>query len=206
MTKRARESLGESERRVASRIAELRRDAELTLEELGKLAGLSRSYLSRVENQKTAINLNSLELLARAFVVPVSTFFEQDSEERLCLKRAGEGKQIRLRGRRGVKVKLLAPEFHRRMMEPFIVDVNTSGEEVPIQSHEGQEFFYVLQGACILHYGQETIPLKKGDSVYFDSVIPHKVEQVGKRPCLLVATVTSKDFSFHGNLTKLLNE
>ena len=206
MAKRARTELGESERRVARRISELRRNAELTLEELERLSGLSRSYLSRVENLKTAINLSSLESLAHAFVVPVSTFFEQESNQRICLKQAGQGKEIRLRGRKGVKVRLLASELHHRMMEPFVVDAGTSGKDVPIQSHEGEEFLYVLQGSCDFQYGKETYRLRRGDSVYFDSGIPHKVEKRGSGRCLLLATVTSKDFSFHGNLTKLLNE
>lgn len=201
-----REALGASERRVARRIAGFRKAAGLTLEELGAATGLSKSYLSRVENLKTAINISSLERLAEAFVVPVGAFFEEEGGERFLFVAAGEGKPVRLRGRNGISIRLLAHSMKNRMMEPFEVDVHSATPDAPMQSHEGEEFFQVIEGLCEFHYGKATHRMRKGDSVYFDAATPHKVTPLGKRRCRLLATVTSRDFSFHGNLAKLLNE
>lgn len=206
MTRKGSEVLGACERRVARRLAELRKAAGLTLEEVGAASGLSKSYLSRVENLKTAVNISSLERLAELFVVPVGAFFQQEGGERFCLHRAGEGKPVRLRGRKGINIRLLAHPLDKRMMEPFEVDVHTTPADAPMQSHEGEEFFQVITGTCDLHYGTAVHRLRKGDSVYFDAATPHKVAPVDKRPCRLLAVVTSRDFSFHGNLAKLLNE
>jgi len=204
--KRKNEPVGACERRVARRLAELREAAGLTLEEVGAASGLSKSYLSRVENLKTAINISSLERLSEIFVVPVATFFEQEGDERFCFTRSGGGKPVRLRGRKGVNIRLLAHPMDKRMMEPFEVDVHTTEADAPMQSHEGEEFFQVVAGSCDFHYGTVVHRLRQGDSVYFDASKPHKVAPVDKRPCRLLAVVTSRDFSFHGKLTKLLNE
>ena len=205
MAKQARVALGASERRVARRIASFRQTAGLTLEELGAASGLSKSYLSRVENLKTAINISSLERLAEAFVVPVGAFFKEEGSERFLLIPFGGGKPVRLRGRRGINIRLLAHSLTNRMMEPFEVDVHTTTADAPMQSHDGEEYFQVISGACDFHYGKRIHRMRKGDSVYFDAATPHKVAPVSKRPSRLLAVVTSRDFSFHGNIAKLLN-
>ena len=40
-------------------------------------------------------------------------------------------------------------------------------------THKGQEFNYVLKGTILLNYGKNEITLNEGDSVYFDSTVPH---------------------------------
>ena len=73
---------------VARRIGALRREAGLTLREMGAKTGLSDAYLSRVENGQIAITLASLEKLAEVFATPITTFFEGEAEpQRLVLER-----------------------------------------------------------------------------------------------------------------------
>jgi glyoxylate utilization-related uncharacterized protein len=59
-------------------------------------------------------------------------------------------------------------------MEPFIVDVHPlNGSDYQLSSHEGEEFIYIIQGEIEILYGQEKYHLEQGDSIYYDSVIPH---------------------------------
>ncbi len=196
-----------TEKQVARKMCDLRRENGLTLRGLGERTGLSESYLSRVENLKTAISISNLTKVAEAFVVPVSVFFEaSEIPAKLVLKRAGEGKTVRLRGRNGVNVRLLASDMPERMMEPFIVDVSSAQGDIPMQSHSGQEFIHVLSGRCRFYYGSDEFELAVGDALYFDSTVNHRIEPIEGVACECVAVVTSKDFSFHGNIAKLLND
>lgn len=200
-------SLSPLEKKIARSLVQLRRDNELTLSELSERTGLTESYLSRVENLKAAISIARLTKLAEAYVMPVSSFFEGDEQERRYeFTPAKKGTRIRLRGQRGIDVRLLANSVKARMMEPFVVDVTTARRGAGMQAHEGEEFIYVIKGKCRFHYGLESFDMSAGDSMYFNSGVAHRVEPADSRPCEILSVVTSRDFSFHGNIARLLNE
>src|SRR5688572_25320798 len=159
---------------VARRIAALRTESNLTLRELAERTGLSDAYLNRVERQKTPINIANLEKVAAAFGVPLTNFFEPDeAQQPVVLTRAGGGHKVRFRGRKGFRVELLAHQKKGKLMEPLLVDLASAQHEVPLQSHPGQEFNYVVEGRCVFLFGKEKIELNTGDAVYFDASVPH---------------------------------
>lgn len=65
-------------------------------------------------------------------------------------------------------------------MEPFIITLPNKSKEEDRFDHEGEELFYVLKGKVRFYYGDKEYLLKEGDSVYFDSSIPHRGEGIGK--------------------------
>ncbi len=74
-----------------------------------------------------------------------------------------------------------------RSMEPFIVDIRPVAGEASLSTHEGEEFVYVLQGEVELRYGPESVRLASGDSVYYDSIVPHRFSSGA--PAKLLAVV-----------------
>jgi transcriptional regulator with XRE-family HTH domain len=192
---------------VAKRIASLRKDSSMTLKTLGELTGLSDAYLSRVENGKTAISIGNLGKVALALGVQVGVFFESASQSQpFILKRAGEGKRIRFRSRQGIQGRLLAENKENKLMEPIWLDVAAAKVEMPLQSHSGQEFMYIVNGKCTFRYGKEQIELREGDSIYFDSDVDHAAIAIVGEPCEAITVVTSRDYHFHGNIVRLLDE
>ena len=195
------------ELKVARKIASLRQDSNLTLRALGNASGLSDAYLSRVENGKTAINIANLSRLAEALGVEVSACFESEKVAApLTICRAGEGRKMRFRSPRGVQVQLLAEGKKDKLMEPIWVDLSAAGEDPVPQSHSGQEFMHILRGRCRFHFARQVWDLGEGDSVYFDSEVDHAAVAVPGTPCHAIAVVTSRDYHFHGNIMRLLDE
>jgi transcriptional regulator with XRE-family HTH domain len=192
---------------VARRLAALRMESNLTLRELGERTGLSDAYLNRVERQKTPINIANLEKVAVAFGVSLASFFESDeAREPLVVTRAGMGRKVRFRGRSGFRVDLLAHLKKGKLMEPLLVDLASTRANVPLQSHPGQEFNYVLEGRCVFLFGKERLELSTGDAVYFDSTVPHVCRALGKGPSRILAIVASPDYPLHGNIAVLLDD
>lgn len=192
---------------VAKRIASLRKDSSLTLKLLSESTGLSDAYLSRVENGKTAISIGNLGKVAQALGVEVGVFFESSHEAPpLIVKRAGEGKRIRFRSQKGIKGRLLADEKHNKLMEPIWLDVAAAKIAMPMQSHSGQEFLFIVNGRCDFKYGKERVTLSTGDSIYFDSDVDHAAIAIPGEPCEAITVVTSRDYHFHGNIVRLLDE
>jgi quercetin dioxygenase-like cupin family protein len=81
----------------------------------------------------------------------------------------------------------LAPGKTGRHMEPFIVDASPDAD-VHLSSHEGEELLYILEGRVEVLYGKESYTLEAGDSIYYDSVVPHQVRAV-EAPAKLLGVV-----------------
>jgi transcriptional regulator with XRE-family HTH domain len=193
------------EQSIARRVAALRREVGLTLKEFGDKTGLSDTYLSRVENGHSALTIASLARIAEVFATPLHTFFDDDiAPQSLVIHRAGTGRKVRFRGRAGTLVSLLADEKHGKLMEPLIVDVASAPREVPAQAHAGEEFNYIIEGSCRLRFGREEHVLSAGDAIYFDATVEHAVHAIDGKPCRLLAVVSSRDFHFHRNISKVV--
>jgi transcriptional regulator with XRE-family HTH domain len=193
------------EQSIARRVAALRREVGLTLKEFGEKTGLSDTYLSRVENGHSALTIASLARIAEVFATPVHTFFDDDAAPQpIVIHRAGTGRQVRFRGRAGTLVSLLADEKHGKLMEPLIVDVASAPRLVPAQAHAGEEFNYVIEGSCRLRFGRDEHVLSAGDAVYFDATIDHALHAINGQPCRILAVVSSRDFHFHRNISKVV--
>jgi transcriptional regulator with XRE-family HTH domain len=193
-----------AEVRLANRLRQLRLDKALTLCEVASVAGMSQAYLSRVENHKVSLTIAGLEQLAAALHVPISVFFEQDSRTLpISICRREKGKRRRFRGREGLVFEMLASEKAGKLMEPLIVDLHSAKQPMPLKSHSGEEFNYVLEGECLLLYGSNRIRLREGDCVYYDASIPHAAHAISKGACRILAVVGSRDYLFHGDLSRL---
>jgi transcriptional regulator with XRE-family HTH domain len=198
---------GNAEILVARRLGALRAESGMTLRNLAGRTGLSDAYLNRVERQKTPINIANLEKVAGAFGVPLSSFFEANAaQEPLVITRAGAGKRVRFRGRKGFRAEMLADRKKGKLMEPILVDLASAKAAVPLQSHPGQEFNYVVEGRCVFHFGRELFELTAGDAIYFDATVPHVCRALGKGPARILAVVASADYPLHGNISVLLDD
>jgi quercetin dioxygenase-like cupin family protein len=75
------------------------------------------------------------------------------------------------------------------MAEPFMVTAEPK-PAVPVKhTHEGQEFMWMAQGRARFHISTMEYELEPGDSVYFNSSIPHAVEALDNRPAQFIAVV-----------------
>ena len=104
----------------------------------------------------------------------------------LSVTRAGKGQDIIRHDQ--YTYKNLAYNFAHRKIEPLYVTVppDTNREMVP-NSHEGQEFDYILSGVMRMIIGKHEVVLHPGDSVYYDSRTPHAMQAVGDEPVQFLA-------------------
>jgi mannose-6-phosphate isomerase-like protein (cupin superfamily) len=74
-------------------------------------------------------------------------------------------------------------------MEPFLL--MPAFDEKAIFSHDGEEFMYILEGVHEFIYDNKKYTLYEGDSVYFDSRIPHTGRSVGDKRAKILAVMYS---------------
>ena len=77
-----------------------------------------------------------------------------------------------------------------RHMEPFIIDVAPTDESAyELSSHEGEEFIYVMEGVVEVAYGKKHHVIEAGDSIYYDSIVPHHVHGYNGQAAKILAVV-----------------
>jgi transcriptional regulator with XRE-family HTH domain len=186
--------------RVGEKVKVLREQKGLSLKELGDLTGFSTALLSQMENHLVSPSLGTIIKLAKALGVRVGDFLGETEGEPFAIVRKDERKTIsRFASKEGVKYgysyEALGFEKKNRHMEPFIVTLEPATVKASKTSaHDGEEFIFVLEGEMEVILGNHTDVLYPGDSIYYDSNIPHRVqchqEKVTKILAVLYATNT----------------
>ena len=182
------------------RIAELCKTYSVSLETLSERSGVSIDLIRRIQEEELIPDLAPLVKIARALGVRLGTLLDDHEELGPVITRAGTagdtarfitGRPDGEAGRddhQGLSFKALAAEKGGRHMEPFIVDINPSAEQKK-STHEGEEFIYVLSGNLALEYGSRSEVLREGDSVYYDSIVPHRVISADSNPVRILAVI-----------------
>jgi transcriptional regulator with XRE-family HTH domain len=197
------------------RIAELRKTYSTSRETLSERSGIPAALIAKIEDEGHIPDLAPLIKIARALGVRLGTLLDDHEELGPVITRAGEAAasvrfvtglpetisgtnsaassaektaQEKQTVHLGLNFNALAADKNGRHMEPFIVDIEANAVQDK-SSHEGEEFIYVLEGALSLEYGNDSFVLNTGDSVYYDSIVPHRVLSAASRPVKILAVI-----------------
>jgi DNA-binding XRE family transcriptional regulator len=177
---------------IGTQVRNLRRKLDLTGAELAEQAGLSAGMLSKIENGAVSASLESLEALARALNVPLTTFFASYEEKRDCSHVAsGKGLLIERRGTKaGHQYQLLGHSISGEIVvEPYLITLTKEAKPYTLFQHAGVEFIYMLTGQVLYRHADKVYPLKPGDSLFFDSAALHGPEELTELPMTYLSII-----------------
>ena len=188
------------ELQIGFKIRRIRQERRMTLQALADATGLSKPLLSQVENDQVIPPLATLLRIAKAFRLPMQSFFQEEGSSARCvLTKAGESRKMLRRPVDGEHPILytyhsLAYGKKNRSLEPFLVefDFGEWRDEMMV-SHEGEEFVFLLDGEIELHYADQVYTMSAGDSVYYDSTELHAFIAKGTVRPRAVAVIFSRD-------------
>ena len=171
---------------IGPRIRQLREHRELSIDALAPRAGCSPEMVAALEAGELVPSLTPLFRLARGLGVRLGTLLDDQSQDGPAIVRKGDaGVTVHFSGNDPARTHStldfhpLAPHKAARNMEPFLVDVHPAPAEVALNEHEGEEFIYVLSGRIEVRYGKDVHQLDPGDSIYYESVVPHHLHALG---------------------------
>jgi transcriptional regulator with XRE-family HTH domain len=175
---------------IAMRIKDLRDIAGLTAAEVARKAGVGLSDYEAYEAGTSDFSFSHLFNIAEVLGVDISDLLTGESPKLhgYILTRADEGLEFHRRDQ--YIYHHLAYNFKDKLAEPFIVTVSEDHRDTRKQahSHAGQEFDYVLEGTLKIVLGGQELFLKKGDSMYYDSSLPHAMYAL-EGDCRFIAVV-----------------
>ena len=146
---------------IGRKVRLLRQRLQITAMELATEAGLSPGMLSKIENGGTSPSLSTLQSLARALNVPLTSFFADFEERRDCsYVRAGQGVLIERRGTKsGHRYELLGHSISGDIVvEPYLITLSQDAEPYALFQHDGVEFIYMLTGKVVYRHADKLYP------------------------------------------------
>jgi transcriptional regulator with XRE-family HTH domain len=178
-------ALGEMQRGIGPRIALMRRRAALTLEKLAERTGFTKGYLSRIENARVIPPIATLAQIAHALELNVAELLaapSNDTHRRIAFRRRHEQSVVHGGDAFGYDYSALASGTQGMRMTSFLMTFSEAvGQDVRFH-HEGEEFVYLLEGRLTFEIRVDGrahfYVLEPGDSLHFDSRLPHQARSL----------------------------
>ncbi len=183
--------MNEEIKQIAERLKGLREVLELCVEEIATTCGLSPDKYLELESGTVDISVSILHRISHTYNVELTTLMFGDEPKMSSYYVTRKGKGVSVERTKAYKYQSLAAGFSKRKADPFLVTVHPKPENEPVylNSHAGQEFNFVISGRLLIQISGKDIILEEGDSIYFNSELPHGMKALDGNEVKFVAII-----------------
>ena len=174
---------------IGSTIRSIRKRKKLTIAEMSEGTGLSKGFISNMENNNTSPSINTLETVANFLNVPL-TYLLLKKEDRIQVVRKDE-RTLTISQQGNMKVENVSSNGELRIMHVELAPGYSSGTEP--HAHQGEECHVVLKGKLLAEQGEVSVVLEEGDSFSWNASVPHIVTNIGDEPAVILIAVHTQN-------------
>lgn len=179
---------------IGEKIKELRKEKGMSIAELANKAELSPGLISQIERNMVTPSIVSLWKIAQSLQVSIGYFFDEETKDitnPVVKKR--ERKRIVVSNNNAI-YELLSPDLNRKIEFLYITIKPGDYSTKDFVVHEGEECGIVIKGKLMVKMKDRDFILEEGDSIYFDSTIPHRYINIGDEVCESIWAMTPPSF------------
>lgn len=172
---------------IGQKVKSFRQELNITIPQLAEMTGLSRGFISQVENDKTSLSLESLQKVSTALKIPVKSFLaDQPFSPELIVKNA----RPKIKIGDTPEMEILSAPFGRQL-QVMMVELPPGYQAGNCaHTHDGEEWLCVLSGKAKVTQGDFSAVLEEGDSLHWDGSYPHLCQNALDSPTKVVVVVT----------------
>ncbi len=163
---------------IGMRLASLRDDMEISIEDMAAKLDVTADTYQKYENGEMDFSFSFIYNAAEILGVDVLDLISGDQPTLNMCSMVKKGKGYSVQREEEYDYKHLAFTFRNKKSEPFLVTIHPDDKTPVMHGHDGQEFNYVISGKMKFFIGDICYELEEGDSVYFDSSIPHAEQAI----------------------------
>ncbi len=164
--------------KIGDRIRTMRLNQKRTLQEIADASELSRSMISKIENNKTVPSVAALVKIAQSLGTNISNLLEHDAFlNAIITTKQGAVDNLTLTDK-GYLIYPYGSAYHEKKMQPFLFVARKGQVKQHELSHVGEEFIYIISGQMKMQVGEVEYLLRAGDSLYFNSTQKHGIMPV----------------------------
>ena len=169
-----------------ARIRKLREAHDWTAESLAQATGQTPEFIKQVENNELSPSVSFLLGLAGALKVDPGTFLRREEQTQIRDMR----QQAYVKRTQDYAYQTLTGGGESDHLRAFFITIEAKQTHKPVAyKHEGEEFVYVIQGELELTIGNKDHVLKPGDTMHFNSDIPHKLKNTSSETTRLLVVL-----------------
>ena len=182
---------------LGEKIHQLRTKKGLSIEAVAQKSGLPAATISGIEAQDIAPPLGQIVGLANTLKVSVGELFGDSADSPFSITRSDDRATVSRFGSADGKsgnysYEGLGNKKQNRQMEPFMVTLTPGEVSSEPNQHVGEEILFVLEGQVQVSLAGHTDILNPGDTIYYDSTLPHIVSCHGDQPAKLFAVIYAR--------------
>ncbi|MDR1746449.1 MAG: XRE family transcriptional regulator [Tannerella sp.] len=184
--------MNEEIKQIATRLAGLRDVLEISVEEMAATCNIPVDEYLRLESGTVDISVSLLHTIAQKYGVELTVLmFGEDEPKMNSYFVTRKGKGVAVERTKVYKYQALAAGFSHRKADPFMVTVSPKPDDAPIylNTHAGQEYNYVISGRLLIQINGKDLILEEGDSIYFNSELPHGMKALDGRDVCFLAII-----------------
>lgn len=176
---------------IAQRLKTLREIMGISVGDMAAEVGISEKQYSEYESGSFDFSFSFLYSVANKLKIDIVDLMTGETPRLSVCSVVKSGQGLKLERRKEYKYEHLAYIFKNKKMEPFMVTVTPKDTDAKshMNSHEGQEFDYILEGNMILYIDKQEVLLSSGDAVYFDAKHPHSMQAINGE-CRFLAIIS----------------
>lgn len=157
---------------IGQKIKAMRLASDLTQEELANRAGLTKGFISQLENDQTSIQIDSLADIVEVFGLTMSEFFSDNDEIKTVYS---PEERVSIEGKGISRFELLVPGSTNNLMDPILISLEPGEATDRFEPHPGEQFGYVLKGTATLKIDKKSFKVPEGHCFYFASDRTHRI-------------------------------
>lgn len=179
---------------IGKKIRDLRKEKKMNISILAEKAGVSPGLISQVERNMVTPSIVSLWKIAQSLDVSVGYFFDEEIKpitNPVVIKK--NRKRLSVSNNNAI-YELLSADLNRKIEFLYITIKVGDSTTKDFVTHEGEECGIVIRGRLLIKMQDREYLLEEGDSIYFDSTIPHRYINVGEEICESIWAMTPPSF------------
>ncbi|MDR2680510.1 MAG: cupin domain-containing protein [Tannerella sp.] len=183
--------MNEEIKQIAERLKGLRDALEISVEEMVEACGISPEEYVTLESGTVDISVSLLHNISQAYGIELTALMFGDEPKMSAYFVTRKGKGVSVERTKAYKYQSLAAGFSKRKADPFMVTVHPKpdGEPMYLNSHAGQEYNYVISGRMLIRINGKDLILDAGDSIYFNSELPHGMKALDGKEVKFLAII-----------------
>ena len=159
--------------KLGEKIKFIRKGKGIKIKQLSSRSGLTESSISMIENGKISPSITTINKIAVALGVHPIEFFEIERHKRWIVTRKNEREKLHISTNDNI-LEYLCKGRGDSKNEIYISHLSPGQKSYEEKlNHEGEKFCLVLKGTIDVELGSEIVTLNEGDTILFDSMIPH---------------------------------
>ncbi|MEO6231040.1 MAG: XRE family transcriptional regulator [Ferruginibacter sp.] len=167
---------------ITNKIKDIRKEKNITLQDLAESAGVTKGMLSQVENNRTIPSLTVFLNIIKSLKIDINDFFQDfntGKESKVIFKKKQQYQPFEKENAVGFQYQRIMSSTINEYHVDFVLLTLMPDAQRPNVQTDAFEFKYILKGNIEYTIGEEVFEMEAGDSIFFDATEPHNPKNAG---------------------------